>query len=596
MPVAAPFLRRWRLLPEDSTAAANLARQLGTSSVVGQLLIHRGLRDPQEAQRFLHPSLRHLHPAEDLPGVPQAVDRILQAIAQDKRICVYGDYDVDGITGTAILLKVLHLLGARRPHHYVPHRLEEGYGLNREALARLAKDDEVNLVITVDCGIASLAEAEEARRLGLELIITDHHEIKESLPAADVLVHPRLPGGNYPFGHLCGAGVALKLAWALARKHCGTERVSEPFREMLMDGVALAALGVVADVVPLHDENRVLVTAGLERLSDPDRSPLGVRVLMETAEMDMTRALTASQLGFQIAPRINAVGRLGQALMAVELLTTRQRQRAVDLARHCEEQNSARQKLERDTLQIARERLEEEGRAEDPALVLARSDWHPGVVGIVAGRLADRYARPTLLITLPKSGSREELAVGSGRSLHGIPLHEALRACDDLLVAHGGHAAAAGFRLDPGRIDEFRQRICSFVEGRQPAGAPAPELLIDAEVPLSAMTPSLLNHLDQLEPYGADNRKPLFLASGLQVVDEPRKVGKGERHLNFRLRQGNQVLKAIGWNMADRLEELMSSGGACSLVFTPRRNEWQGRVSVDLEVTDFQPGAEVRLS
>jgi single-stranded-DNA-specific exonuclease len=592
---APPLTRTWRLLPRDQQAVDRLARALPTSPIVAQLLLNRGVRDLDQARRFLDPLLKGLHPPQLLPGISEAVERLFRAVEEGKRVCVYGDYDVDGVTGTAILLQALTLLGAR-PDRYVPHRLEEGYGLNREALRLLAKNG-VQVVLTVDCGIASLAEAALARELGLELIVTDHHEPKSTLPDASVLVHPRLPGGEYPFGGLSGSAVAFKLAWALAMRKCGGDKVTPAFREMLLDAVALAALGVVADVVPLVDENRILVRAGLARLAD--KAPVGLQALCEVADVNLSGELRASDIGFRLAPRLNAVGRLGQAEVAVELLLTTRRERAVDLARHCDSLNEMRQKLERETVKRTRELAESEGRLGDPALVLASGEWHAGVVGIVAGRLAEQYGRPALLITLPTADPRRETvpyASGSGRSIPGVPLHEALAACGDLLAAHGGHEAAAGFRLPPENIDAFRERFCAQVAGRFPSGMPTPELVLDDETPLSALTPGLVNDLDRLEPYGAKNRKPLFLAGGLTVEGEPRKVGQGERHLSFRVRQGTTALKAIGWNMAERVGELMSAGGACCLAFTPRRNVWQGRVSVDLEVSDFQPGPRARLA
>jgi single-stranded-DNA-specific exonuclease len=565
--------------------------------LVAQLLLNRGVAAADDARRFLDAPMTGLHSPELLPGIPAAAERILAAISENRRICVYGDYDVDGLTGSAVLLQCLRLLGTR-PDLFVPHRLEQGYGLNRDALKKIA-DNGASVVVTVDCGIASLTEAEEARRLGLELIITDHHEMKETLPNAAVVVHPRLPGSSYPFGELCGAGVAFKLAWALAMRRCGGEKVTPAFREFLLDAVALVSLGVVADVVPLHDENRILVRYGLNRLRQ--KPPLGLQALCAAAGIDVARELRASDIGYRIAPRINAVGRLGEASVAVELLTTTQHERAVDLARHLEQRNEERQKLERDTLWRARAMIEHEGCGSDSALVLASPDWHGGIVGIVAGRLAEQYARPALMIRLPKPGAesdseRGQLAVGSGRSTNGVALHEALKACDDLLVGHGGHAAAAGFRLRPEHVPSFRDRFCAYVASLFPGGTPAPELVLDAEAPLGAMTLGLVSDLDRLEPYGAENRRPLFLAGGLQVQGEPRKVGQGERHLSFRVRQGATTLKAIAWGMADRASELMSIGGACCLAFTPKRNEWEVRLSVDLEVADFQAGSEARLT
>lgn len=594
--MANPPPRTWRLLPHDRPKAERLARVLQLSPLVAQLLLNRGIDAPEPARRFLDAPISGLHPPRLLPGLDEAVERISRAVEARQRICVYGDYDVDGVTGSAILLQMLRLLGAK-PDLYLPHRLTEGYGLNREALRQIAANGN-QLVITVDCGIASLAEAEEARRLGLQLIITDHHEMKAELPAADVLVHPRLPGSGYPFGGLCGAGVALKLAWGLAMRKCGGERVSEIYREALLEAVGLAALGVIADVVPLQDENRILVRYGLDRLAR--RPPAGILALCEAAQLDPT-ALRAADIGYKIAPRINAAGRLGQAQVAVELLTTGRRERAVDLARHLERLNADRQKLERETVQRAKQLVESERRDHDPALILASADWHGGIVGIVAGRLAELYGRPALMVTLPKALAAEDgeparVATGSGRSIAGVALHEALTACGDLLLGHGGHEAAAGFRLLPEKLDAFRERFCQYVARQFPTGLPTPELPLDAEAPLAALTIGLLGDLDRLEPYGSKNRRPLFLAGGLQVEGEPRKVGQGERHLSFRVRQGTVTMKAIAWNMADRLPDLLSAGGACCLALTPKRNEWNGRVSVDLEVADFQPGREARLA
>jgi single-stranded-DNA-specific exonuclease len=594
--VATPPTKTWRLLPHDAGASQRLARSLQVSPLVAQLLLNRGVDAPEQARRFLDAPLNGLHPPERLPGVSRAADRILQALSAGARVCIYGDYDVDGVTGSAILLQTLRLLGAS-VDVYVPHRLTEGYGLNRAALRQIAESG-ARLVVTVDCGIASLAEAEEARRLGLELIVTDHHEMKDTLPDASVLVHPRLPGEDYPFGKLCGAGVALKLAWALAMRKCGGEKVTPLFRELLLDAVALAALGVVADVVPLQDENRILVRYGLNRLRT--KPSIGLQALCEAVGMEPGAELRASDIGYRLAPRINAAGRLGEAMLAVELLTTTRRERAVDLARRLEYLNEMRQKLERDTVWKAKHLIEVEKRAADPALILASPDWHGGIVGIVAGRLAEQYGRPTLMITLPRTDSDEDgeharLAVGSGRSIPGFALHEALKACGDLLVGHGGHAAAAGFRLRPENLPAFRERFCDCVARFYPTGVPTPELVLDAEAPLGVLTLGLLGDLDRLEPYGAENRRPLFLTGGLRVQGEPRKVGQGERHLSFRVSQGPITLKAIAWGMSERAAELMSAGGACCLAFTPKRNEWQGRTSVDLEVSDFQAGADARL-
>ncbi len=587
-----PVGKTWHLLPHDRSAIESLGKVLRVSPIVAQLLLNRGVTEPEAARRFLTAPLRDLHPPELLPGVSEAADHLLKAARLGQRICVYGDYDVDGATGTAILWQVLRMLGAAADF-YVPHRLEEGYGLNSEALRQIAQTGAA-VVVTVDCGIGSLAEADEARRLGLELIVTDHHEPKEQLPDAAVLVHPRLPGTSYPFGGLSGAGVAFKLAWALCQRSCGSERVTPRFRDFLMDSVTLTALGLVADVVPLHDENRIFVRHGLARLRQAP-SP-GLKALLEVAGLAERERLCAADVSFKLAPRLNAVGRLGSARLVIELLTTTSAERALYLARYLEGQNAQRQQFERRILARARELLTASELDGTPALILADPEWHPGIVGIVASRLVDLYARPVLLIALRRE--REEGSVigqGSGRSVPGFPLHKALEACSEHLISHGGHAAAAGFKIQPERIDLFRQRFCAFAAPCFPAGLPPPRLVIDAEVPLSALTLGLVNDLDRLEPYGTDNSRPLLLAAGLQVLESPKRVGGGERHLSFRVRQHGTVLRAIAFGMADRVDELMSAGGSCCLVFTPRRNEWQGFRRVDLEVVDFQPGPEARL-
>ena len=599
--MAGPIAKTWHLLPHDVSAVQRLAAALGCSSIVAQILINRGLTAQEEARRFLDAPLTGLHAPDLLPGVPEAAERILAAVRAGRRICIYGDYDVDGVSGCAILLQGLKLLHAK-VDLYVPHRLEEGYGLNSEALREIARNG-ASLVVTVDCGIASVAEAVEAKRLGLELIVTDHHEFKDQLPDAAVLVHPRLPGTSYPFGRLSGSAVAFKLAWALAMRECGGPKVNPRFRDYLLDSVALASLGVVADVVPLHDENRILVRHGLHRLRTHP-SP-GLRALCDSAGIQAGAEIRASDIGYRLAPRLNAAGRLGSARRVVELLTTNKPELAVDLARSLEEENGRRQDLERTMIAQVRRLIDEANLHNDPALVVAHSDWHPGIIGIVAGRMADLFARPALMIALPgQSHSTRhrpdehllaELAVGSGRSIPGFALNEALQDCSDLLIGHGGHPMAAGFRLLPAQIRAFRERFCDYTARHFPAGLPAPRLIIDAEMPLAMLTFGLLNELDKLEPYGAENRRPIFMTGPVTVQGEPRKVGQGERHLSFRVQQNDLVFKAIAFGMGERVDELMSAGGTCFLAFNPRVNEWMKRRTIDLEVVDFQAGGQVGI-
>jgi single-stranded-DNA-specific exonuclease len=576
----------WHLLPHDSSALERLSQSLRVSPIIAQLLLNRRVAEPSDAQRFLSCPLNGLMEPELLPGVTAAAERLFLAIQAQKKICIYGDYDVDGVTATAIMLLCLRALGAQVEFH-VPHRLEDGYGLNSETLQKLAQNG-AQVVVTVDCGIASIAEADEAMRLGLELIITDHHEMKATLPNAAALVHPRLPGTAYPFGGLSGAGVAFKLAWALCKKVCGSAKVTPPLRELLLDGTLLAALGTVADVVPLHEENRIFVRHGLSRLRS--KPLVGLRALLRCAKLETKANLGAMDIGYALAPRINAAGRLGTARLAVELLTTQSQERADVLADYLERQNHERQLIERRILIEAREQAERHGEA--PALVLASPTWHPGLIGIVASRLVDQFARPVLMIALREGQPHGQ---GSGRSVPGFKLHEALQECTADLVSHGGHAAAAGFRIDPTLIDGFRERFCAVV-AREFGLAPRPHrLTIDAEIPLSALTTGVMQAIDQLEPYGSGNPPPLLLADRLQVVGVPRKVGNGERHLSFKVRQNGKNMRAIAFGMADRCDELMSQAGVCCLAFTPRWNEWQGYRSVDIEIKDFQAGPDAKL-
>jgi len=583
----------WQLREPQPEKAQHLSRELRISAVVAQLLINRGLERPDQARRFLDTSLSGLHPPELLPGVRDAADRIWQAVQDDRKICIYGDYDVDGVTGTAILYRLLKLMNAQ-VRIKVPLRLEEGYGLNIPALESLAADG-VSVVVTVDCGIASVVEAEAARQLGLELIVTDHHEFKEQLPAAAVLVHPRLPGTDYPFGGLCGSAVAFKLAWALAQRACGSKRVTSRYKEFLLDAVALSSLGIVADVVPLHDENRILVRHGLSRLRQAPS--IGLKALCGAAGLTEGAIIRSSDIGFKLAPRLNAAGRLGCAQMVVDLLSTARPETANELARVLEAQNTCRQLMEREITRAAQRMLELAPLDDMPALVLASSDWHPGIIGIVASRLVEAYGRPTLMIALrPEDEAGGELiGHGSGRSIPGLPLNEALHACRQELLSFGAHKAAAGFRIRADRIDAFREAFCDHVSRYFPQGPPEPVLLLDAEVPLLSLTVRVVEDLDRLEPYGADNPKPVFLAGDVQVDGERRKVGKGELHLSFFVRQGGVRLKAIAFGMANRADELMSAGGSCCLAFTPKINEWMGRKTVNLEVIDWQPGPRAKL-
>lgn len=584
--------KRWRLPSHDAGRIADLQQAAGISPIVAQLLWQRGIYRADDVHAFLSAKLSTLHDPDDLPGARQAAERILAAVHAKRRIIIYGDYDADGMTATAILMHCLKLLHAD-VGYYVPNRLEEGYGLSCDALRTLAQRG-ASLVVSVDCGIASIEQAETARELGLELIITDHHEMRDQLPRAAAIVHPRLPGTNYPFGHLCGAGVALKVAWSLCRlAESSNGRVSDRLRDFLMTAVGIAALGTVADVVPLIGENRVIVRYGL--LSLKDRPPLGLAALMKVTEHDKRPALTTEDIGFSLAPRLNAAGRLGQAQLGVELLTTDSPERAKALAEYIHELNNSRDSLERSIYLAATKQVKEEFDPEnDPALVLAGRGWHAGVIGIVAGRLAEKYNRPVVLISLDQLGVKP--GVGSCRSVGQFNMHEALAACGTHLESHGGHAAAAGLRIAEDRVAAFRNEFLEFATNEYAPKDRESELVIDAEAPLSQLTVNTIEQLEQLAPFGNSNPRPVLCASGVKLAEPPKRMGSGERHLSLKLSHCGTTMRAVAFGCGDWCEELIQHGGPIDIAYRPVINDFRGRRTVEAQLVDWRPVSSTNSS
>lgn len=578
--------KRWRLHPHDPARIAALAQAAGIPPVVAQLLLCRGVHDADRIREFLEPKLTQLRDPGELPGAADAAAHIHAAIAERRRIVIYGDYDVDGMTASALLVQCIRLLGGD-VGYYVPHRTDEGYGLHHEALRKLAAEG-AKQIVTVDCGVGSLDEAHTARELGLELIVTDHHEFADSLPEAAAIVHPRLPGQAYPFGGLSGSGVALKVAWAVCQQASGARRVGERMREFLLQAVGLAALGTVADVVPLIDENRVLVQFGL--LSLKDNPTPGLAALLRVTELDRKSRLEGDDIGFALAPRLNAAGRLGQAQLGVELLTTASAERAMSLAEYIDQLNKSRQSLERSIYLAAhKQAVERFDPEQDAALVLAEHGWHPGVIGIVAGRLAEKFHRPVVLISLDELGVKP--GVGSARSVPGFNLHAALAACTHHLVGHGGHAAAAGLRIEEGRVDDFRAEFCELAAGEIAREHREAELWIDAEAPLAALTLETVTQIERMAPFGQGNHRPVFCASGVSLAEPPKKIGGGERHLSLRVRQGGVALRGVAFGGGEWCEELAQIGGELDIVFRPVINDFRGQRKVELQLTDWRPSA-----
>jgi len=571
-------------MPHDRGLVESIERSAAVSPIAARLLAARGLTDAAAVKSFLGGTMADLREPDLLPGIPAAADRLLAAARAGHPIVVYGDYDADGMCATAILLACLEAVDAK-VGWYVPDRFEEGYGLKAEALETLAARG-TRVVVTVDCGIASVAEARRARELGIELVVTDHHAFGDELPAADVLVHPRLPGAAYPFGDLCGAGVAFKLAWAIATRASGARQVTPRLREVLLRGMGLAALGTVADVVPLLDENRIFVKHGLECLRQ--RGGPGIARLLALAKLDEKSRLDSEDVAFRLAPRLNAAGRLGQAACGIELLTTPDTARAEALADYVHELNGRRETEERSILLAATKQARERfSPQDDAALVLADGGWHAGVVGIVAGRLAEKWHRPVVMISRDDHQGRP--AIGSVRSVPGFDVHAALMACRGHVLSCGGHAAAAGLRIEDGRIDDFRRAFVAAVAERMPAGLRRAQITLDGETTLAGLTLDTVSQLERLAPFGQGNRRPVLCASGVQLTEPPRAMGGGGRHIAMNLVQHGARLRGVAFGGAEWLAHLPPPGQPFHVAFKPKINEFRGRRTPEMEIIDWRP-------
>ncbi len=577
--------RQWRIVPHDSGRVESLMQAARLPAVVAQLLVSRGVYCAEDASRFLDTKLMGLRDPKELPGVPKATEILVEAIGDKTPIVIYGDYDCDGMTGTAILVNGLRLLGADVSYH-VPNRLEDGYGLNEDAIRRLA-DRGKKIIVSVDCGITSVEHAELCKELGTKLIITDHHAFADQLPDAAAIVHPRLPGSAYPFGELCGAGVAFKLAWSICQEISGGKKVTEPLRRYLMQSLSLAAIGTVADVVPLLDENRILVEHGLRMLR---AEPLpGLVELMKITKLDQASSLDTESIAFNIAPRLNAAGRLGQAQLAVELLTAPAGDRAIQLAEYIHELNSTRDSLQRSVYLAANKQAKSDfDPIGDPALVLAGVGWHQGVIGVVAGRLADKYAKPVLVLSLDAAGKAE--AVGSGRvGGTDIDLHQALCECSERLVRFGGHKAAAGLTLNEREIEAFRGDFCEAVARQWTDKDIVPEIVIDAEATLGQLNLEVLKQMEMLAPFGAGNPRPVLYCGSVELDEPARRMGGGDRHLSVRLRQGSKVIRGVAFSAGDWCDELNSVDGPIEIAYRPVINEFRGFRKVEIHLVDWRP-------
>lgn len=567
----------WIITP-DAPDKALAARRWGVPPLVAQLLLNRGLTATDSANGFLTPQLRDLLPPEQLPGAPAAADRIVEAVRARQRIVLYGDYDVDGTTGVAILLHVLRRAEAQ-VSFYVPHRVEEGYGLNRDAVERLVAEG-AQLIVTIDCGICATEVAGILHEKQVPLIVTDHHLPGSELPPAEALVHPTV-GGEYANPHLCGAGVAFKLAWIIAQRLSGTERVTPAWRKLLVDLLPLAALGTIADVVPLVGENRIIARHGLAGL--PQTPWPGVRALIESAGLEGAR-ISGYDVGFKLAPRLNAAGRMGHARLAVELLTDATEERAREIALYLEEHNRKRQTTERRITREAAEIIDRDGLAGDArrGIVLAGRDWHVGVIGIVAARLVDRYHRPVVIIAL-----NGEQGQGSARSIPHFDLFAALDSCREHLLGCGGHAQAAGLRIALDQVDAFTEAFVAVANQRLTGADLVLKLRLDAYVTLEELTLTTAEAVAGLGPFGNGNSQPQFATDWLDLAGEPRCVGKDQNHLQAAFTQHGVRLKGIGFGLAELAEDLKEHR-RCQVAFEPIINDFNNRRSVEMRILDLR--------
>ncbi len=561
---------RWLLPPDpDPAAVATLQAELSLPESVCRLLAIRGHHAPEGARSYLRPRLDQLHDPLAMTGVDRAVERLSRAIRERELIMVHGDYDVDGICSTTLYTRALRALGATVVP-FIPHRVTDGYDLG-DAGVDAAIAHGARVVLTADCGTSAVRPVERLQATGIDVIVTDHHLPGGPLPPAFAVLNAKQDGCEYPDKDLAAVGVAFKLSLALTRALGGNENV-------VLGMLDLVALATIADIAPLRGENRVLARYGLKLLTDTPN--LGLRALIRAAGLE-GKPLTAGRVGFILAPRLNAVGRLGHALRGVELLLAPTEHDANVIARELEEMNRRRQDADRETQEQARERILRMDLDDTYGIVLADERWHPGVIGIVASRMVEQFGRPTILVALEGDDGK-----GSGRSISAFDLHAGIGACREHLVRFGGHRSAAGVTVRRGNVYAFAAAFNAVARERLSKDDLVPELRVDLEVPLDEVTGDLELLLRHLEPCGAGNPAPVLVSRGVQLVGRPRTVGR--TGLRLRLATAGGELGAIGWDMSARAGEL-SAGVPFDIAFRLERDEWNGESRLQARLLDFRP-------
>jgi len=564
--------KRWKIREiKDDYVVKSLADSLNISEVLAKLLVLRNIRTFIQAKNFFRPSKDSLYDPFLMDGMEQATSRLFKALTENELITIYGDYDVDGTCSTAILYLFLKELGAN-VEYYIPKRLTEGYGISTTGIEQV-KSRGTSLMIAVDCGITAIEETDLVNKLGMDLIICDHHQPKEKLPEAFAVLDPIKPGCNYPFKYLSGAGIAFKLAQGVA------ERIGK--REMPMQYLDLVALAGAADIVPLIDENRVLVNEGIKIINENPRP--GVEALIEKSNIH-PGSLNTGQIVFTLAPRINAVGRLGDAERAVELLITNDKTHAFELAQVLETENYERRKIDVDTFDNALALVENTmDLKEDLAIILHQEAWHPGVIGIVASRLVEKYYRPTIMLT-----TVDGVAKGSARSISNFNIYEALKQCEDLLIHFGGHQAAAGLAVEVEKLEEFKQKFNKIVRDTITEDDLFPEIHIDSKLKFSEITPKFLRIIEMFAPFGPGNMRPVFLSEEVSAAGAPRIVGND--HLIITLKQNGceKVFDCIGFNMGSYSNLITGNGQLLNVVYSIDKSVRDGRVFPQFKLKDIK--------
>ncbi len=566
--------RIWRLPTIELEQQLSVAQEMGVARPLAQVLLNRGLSSPEQVREFIEAGIENLRDPLDIPGMLIGAERIIKALDQNEHILIYGDYDVDGITATTLLTSFLRGLGGQ-VSYYIPDRRDEGYGLNVQALEQ-AQAKGAKLVVTVDCGISAKEEAQAAVQLGLDLVITDHHQVPQELPEAIAVIDPKIVAEEQPWTDLAGVGVAYKLAQAV-KKLLGEDYYLEEYLD-------LVALGTVADIVPLRKENRILVKAGLAQISQTKRP--GLQALLNVSGIGQEQ-VTVGQIGYAVAPRLNACGRLSQAEIGVELLLTEDEKRAQEIAQLLDQENRSRQDLESAIYTEALALVEKDvDISQDKVIILAAKDWHPGVIGIVASRLVEKFYRPTILISL-----EEGVGKGSGRSIHGFDLYQALQNVQEYLLSFGGHKMAAGLSIAEDQLPAFKSALKAYTEEVLTEKDLVPFIEVDCEILPEEINAELLEGIDKLAPFGFHNPAPVFALRNRSITNCSQ-VGKNNKHLRLRVqKEENSWLDGIAFQ-AGSLKEEACTWERCDLAFSPEINNWQGRSQIQLVIKDLKSATQ----